>query len=185
MGRFLIALFLCLAFTVPAEAKRRVQPASIACNDRGCTDWMTNAQTASRGKAARTATRAGKVRQQVRVADNSLRRSSRGLVAPLKDKAEAILAACPGSYIMSAVRHTRVRGSGRLSLHASGRAVDMAGNPACIYRELAGWPGGVSTDYSRVRHVHFSYSPGGSEWGLRFAHWQPRKARHVRYAHAR
>jgi hypothetical protein len=118
-------------------------------------------------------------------ADNSLRRSSRGLVEPLKVKAEAILAACPGSFILSAVRRTRVRGSGKLSLHASGRAVDMAGNESCIRQQIAGWPGGASNDYYRVRPNHYHISYGGSEMGKRFAHWKPRKSRHVRFAHAR
>lgn len=58
-----------------------------------------------------------------------------------------------------------------MSLHASGNAVDMQGNPTCIYAHLHGWPGGYSTDYSRVRHVHISYdAAGGREMGLRFAH---------------
>jgi hypothetical protein len=55
-----------------------------------------------------------------------------------------------------------------MSLHASGRAIDIAGNPGCIYRHLAGWPGGYSTDYGRVGHVHVSL--GGREDGLRFVH---------------
>jgi hypothetical protein len=63
-----------------------------------------------------------------------------------------------------------VKGTRLISLHASGRAVDISGNPKCIYRALAGWPGGYSTDYARIRHVHISYAPGGREWGARFAH---------------
>lgn len=90
-----------------------------------------------------------------------------GVTPPLAAKARQIVGAC-GSRVTSGVRHTRAAGSRRLSLHASGRAVDLAGNPRCIYRMLAGWPGGVSTDYGRVRHVHVSY--GGREHGLRFAH---------------
>lgn len=107
-----------------------------------------------------------------------------GVVPPLAAKAREIVAAC-GSRVISAVRRTRVRGSGRLSLHASGRAVDLAGNPSCIYAHLKNWPGGVSTDYHSVRcgrsrcpHVHVSYSPGGSEWGLRFAHYGTKRRAH-------
>jgi hypothetical protein len=114
-----------------------------------------------------------------------------GVVAPLAAKAREIVSAC-GSKVISAVRHTRVRGSGRLSLHASGRAVDLSGNPACIYAHLKGWPGGVSTDYHGVRcgrslcpHVHVSYSPGGAEWGKRFAHYGTRKNKRYRVAGAR
>lgn len=100
-----------------------------------------------------------------------------GVSAPLAAKAREIVAAC-GSTVISGLRHARVAGSGRMSLHASGRAVDLRGNPACIYRLLAGWPGGVSTDYGRVLHVHVSL--GGREDGLRFAHGgtRSRPARH-------
>jgi hypothetical protein len=48
--------------------------------------------------------------------------------------------------------------------------VDVRGNPRCIYAHLKRWPGGYSTDYAVVDHVHISYNPGGQEWGLRFAH---------------
>ena len=90
-----------------------------------------------------------------------------GVYGPLAARAREIVAAC-GSRVVSGVRRTRVAGTRRMSLHASGRAVDMAGNPACIYAHLRGWPGGYSTDYGRVRHVHISL--GGREDGARFAH---------------
>lgn len=119
------------------------------------------------------------VKREIRRAMPS--RSLAGVVAPLAAKARQIEATC-GSRVISAVRHTYIAGTGgRLSLHASGRAVDIAGNPACIYRELRNWPGGVSIDYSRVRHVHFSYAPGGPEWGTRFHHYRgSRRHRHRR-----
>lgn len=111
-------------------------------------------------------------------------RSTAGVVAPLAAKAAEIQAAC-GSKVVSGIRHTRIAGTRRMSLHASGHAVDMAGNPACIYSHLQGWPGGYSTDYGRMRHVHISW--GGPEHGLRFAHGGKRHARHrgSRYAAAR
>ena len=37
-----------------------------------------------------------------------------------------------------------------MSLHATGEAVDMRGNPSCVYAQLRDWPGGYSTDYGRV-----------------------------------
>lgn len=101
-----------------------------------------------------------------------------GVVAPLANKAREIEAAC-GARVISAVRHTYVRGSGRLSLHASGRAVDMVGNPSCIRAHLRDWPGGVSTDYHVVKHYHISYSPNGREWGARFAHYRGGKKKRV------
>lgn len=111
-------------------------------------------------------------------------KSLSGIVAPLAAKAAEITAAC-GSTVISAVRHTRVRGTGRWSLHRQGKAVDMAGNPSCIYRHLAGWSGGYTTDYGRVRHVHISYdAEGGREWGLRFAHGGGRRAASSRWVSA-
>ena len=101
----------------------------------------------------------------------------RGVTPALAAKAREIVAAC-GSRVVSGVRHTRVAGSHRMSLHASGRAVDIQGNPACIYAALRGWRGGVSTDYGRAPggpHVHFSL--GGREDGLRFAHHHSRRVR--------
>lgn len=95
-----------------------------------------------------------------------------GVVEPLAAKAREIVADC-GSTVISGVRHSFVAGTGgRLSLHAAGRAVDVKGNPTCIYSKLRNWPGGVSTDYGTVQHVHFSYSPHGPEWGSRFRHWR-------------
>jgi hypothetical protein len=106
-----------------------------------------------------------------------------GIVAPLAAKVAEIQSAC-GSKVISAVRHTYIAGTRHISLHASGQAVDVAGNPSCIYSMLHGWAGGYSIDYGRVRHVHISW--GGLEQGLRFAHGGGRTRhahrRHHRYA---
>lgn len=107
--------------------------------------------------------------------------SLHGVIVPLASKVRSIQARCPGTRIVSSVRHTRVRGSGRMSLHASGRAVDVHGQWDCIYAQLRGWPGGYSTDARRMRHIHISY--GGPEQGKRFAHYGgKRKAKRVKYA---
>lgn len=106
----------------------------------------------------------------------------RGLVAPLASKVAAIVADC-GSKLISGVRHTFVAGTHRISLHAFGEAADVSGNPSCIYSMLQGWPGGYSTDYGRMHHVHISYEPGGREWGTRFVHGGGGHHRH--YAHHR
>jgi hypothetical protein len=92
-----------------------------------------------------------------------------GVVRPLAAKVREIVAGC-GARITSGVRFSYVAGTRLVSLHASGRAVDIAGNPACVYAHLRGFRGGVSIDYPRVKHVHISYAPGGREWGRRFAH---------------
>ncbi len=149
--RFLTATAFLVLFSTSSHA-------IISCDDRGCSDTkppaISKSERPSRGV------------------------STSGIVPQLAAKVAEIQSAC-GSTVISAVRHTRVRGSGRMSLHASGRAVDMAGNPSCIYRALANWPGGYSTDYHRIRpnHVHISF--GGREDGLRFAHWQPRRHHRV------
>jgi hypothetical protein len=105
-----------------------------------------------------------------------------GVVSPLAAKASEIVSAC-GSVVVSA-RSSR----GGRSNHPLGRAVDVQGNPRCIYAHLAGWPGGYSTDYGRApggSHVHISYNPGGQEWGLRFAHGvRYTRRQHHRFAHA-
>lgn len=106
--------------------------------------------------------------------------SLKGIVSvELLAKTKEIVEAC-GSVVVSA-RH----GRGYRSNHPIGRAVDLRGNPDCIYERLKGWPGGVSTDYAtapNIPHVHISYNPGGQEWGRRFAH--ERKARPAVYASA-
>jgi hypothetical protein len=111
-------------------------------------------------------------------------RSLAGVVAPLAAKANELVDRC-GSRVISGMRQTYVAGTRRISLHASGRAVDMAGNPSCMYALLRKWPGGVSIDYPRVKHIHISYAPPargqrGREWGVRFAHHHV--GRRTRYA---
>jgi hypothetical protein len=87
-----------------------------------------------------------------------------GVTPVLAAKVRHIVAAC-GSAVISTVP-----GRGHRSNHPIGRAVDLRGNPSCIYAHLREWPGGYSVDYSAVAHVHISYNPGGQEWGLRFRH---------------
>lgn len=96
---------------------------------------------------------------------------SSGLVGPLQAKLASIQAACPGTHAISGIRHTRIAGTRRMSLHAQGKAVDVRGPYGCIYAQLKGWSGGYSTDSGRVQHIHISYDhAGGREMGLRFAH---------------
>lgn len=94
------------------------------------------------------------------------------LPAELTAKVAQIAGACPGFHIISGFRPgATVAGTHITSLHARHRAADIAGGSyACAYRELAGWPGGVSTDAERVAHIHLSWAPGGQEWGARFRH---------------
>jgi hypothetical protein len=109
-----------------------------------------------------------------------------GLPEPLVRKVEEIKQHCPGFHVVSAYRPgARVAGSGRLSLHAVHKAVDIAGpHPQCAYARLHGWPGGVSIDYARVHHIHMSWSPHGHEWHARFAHWHGQRFA-VRHRHYR
>lgn len=136
---------LALLASIPSAAE-----ATIACDRFGCqqrSDTMPAESQSIRGKSV----------------------SLSGVVPELAAKARKIVATC-GSRIISAVRRSKIAGTRITSLHAYGRAVDLQGNPGCIYRLLAGWQGGVSTDYSAVRHVHVSFAPQGREWGLRFRH---------------
>jgi hypothetical protein len=105
-----------------------------------------------------------------------------GITSNLAAKAAEICSACSSKVISAFRPHARVAGSGRPSLHASGHAVDITGNPACIYAHLHGWRGGYSTDYGAVHHVHISL--GGREDGIRFVHGghASRYASHHRYA---
>jgi hypothetical protein len=105
-----------------------------------------------------------------------------GVVPALAAKVAQIQSACPGAHVISGLRHTRIRGSGRMSLHATGEAVDMRGNPSCVYAQLRDWPGGYSTDYGRVQHVHISLAANGREAGLRFSHGGGKSHRHRRFA---
>jgi hypothetical protein len=101
-----------------------------------------------------------------------------GIVPALAAKVAQIQSSCPGAHVISGLRHTRIRGSGRMSLHATGEAVDMRGNPSCVYAQLRDWPGGYSTDYGRVQHIHISLAANGREAGLRFAHGGGRHHHH-------
>ena len=87
-----------------------------------------------------------------------------GVTPVLAAKAREIVASC-GSIVIAGIASRP-----RQSNHPIGRAVDLKGNPGCIYAHLKGWPGGYSTDYAAARHIHISYNPGGQEWGLRFVH---------------
>jgi hypothetical protein len=112
----------------------------------------------------------------------------RDLIPALAAKVGEIIDRC-GSQLISGYRpHARVAGTNHPSLHSTwpARAADIRGNPSCAYALLANWPGGFSTDYFHVQHIHLSYSPpgsgylGGREWGRHFVHG----GRH-RYAHVR
>ena len=110
---------------------------------------------------------------------------SAGLVGPLQAKLASIQAACPGTQAISGIRHTRIAGTRRMSLHAQGKAVDVRGPYGCIYAQLKGWSGGYSTDAGRVKHIHISYDAGGGrEMGLRFAHGGGRRSWREANAHA-
>lgn len=169
----LVALLSVAFFSAPAEARKRhkhkrahhvqrvvqAEPCFFICEQAPA---ATEYRVTRRGK--RVAVRSN--RQMVGTA---------GIVAPLAAKVAQIQAAC-GSTVVSGVRHTRIAGTRRWSLHTQGKAVDMVGNPSCIYSQLHGWAGGYSTDYGRVRHVHISYdADGGREMGVRFAHGGHRK----------
>ena len=98
-------------------------------------------------------------------ADSSLK----SIKQPLKTWTQQTLKQCPGSSVISGVRYTNIKRSRKLSLHASGNAVDIRGNPSCVWNRIKGWKGGASTDYKNAP-LHYHVSWGGSEHGLRFKH---------------
>ncbi len=168
--RFIAAISLCfIASTAQAH--------NVAQTER-C-DYWANSSCLGSPTVIRAVTRAP---MGYRLALSRL--SLDGLPYQLTAKIQELESVC-GSRVISAYRPgARVRGSGRLSLHGFHEAADLAGNPGCIYAHLQGWPGGYSTDYGRVRHVHISYSPSsGREMGARFAHYSGHRHHHVRYAH--
>lgn len=122
------------------------------------------------------------------IADGINGRVSTGcLPDQLKAALAKVQAACPGFNVISANRPgSRVRGSGRTSLHASCQAADITVSKwSCASRVLKDFPGGMSTDPERVGHIHVSMARGSREYGSRFAHWQPKRhrvSRHVRVA---
>ena len=143
----------CIGVDNPVHARQRTQREPV--------------QSFASVEPTRSAERA---RRAVEPAYASLGYSS-DLVGPLQAKLASIQAACPGTHAISGVRHTRIAGSRRMSLHAQGKAVDVRGPYGCIYSQLKGWSGGYSTDAGRVQHIHISYDDGGGrEMGLRFAH---------------
>ena len=73
-----------------------------------------------------------------------------------------------GAKIISSVRPGARTPFGVQSCHATGQAVDMTGNYACMYSVLRSWPGGYTTDSGRCRHIHISSCR--MEYGLRFKH---------------
>lgn len=114
----------------------------------------------------------GRKRAQPALINASRAINTSSLVPQLANKVASIQSACPGTSVISAHRCTRIRGSGRMSLHCSGKAVDLRGPYACIYGQLRDWSGGYSTDAHRVQHIHISYdASGGREMGLKFAHY--------------
>lgn len=160
-GALCCALILCAAMATPARADDRPMAYAPAVEGVG----SRPAYVAIRNGLARPHSRA--------LAGVSSRPPHpwRGMLAgvstPLRALAGRLSREC-GAVVVSGRRHTRVAGSGRLSLHASGRAMDVRGDYRCIYARLRGWPGGVSTDAGAVRHIHISL--GGREDGRRFTH---------------
>lgn len=179
MIRAVTAVAALCALTSMADARVRTSAVSPECNvTMPCigVDNPTYARQRSQRAPMQSfasvepARRAERVRGAVEPAYASEGYSA-GLVGPLQAKLASIQAACPGTHAISGVRHTRIAGTRRMSLHAQGKAVDVRGPYGCIYSQLKGWSGGYSTDSGRVQHIHISYDAGGGrEMGLRFAH---------------
>jgi hypothetical protein len=157
----LLFAFLLLGLSTPAEARHRLPAVSPECNVTMPCDFSY--LRVAPAKVVRLVVH-NMPAQRLHYP------SPTGLVAPLAAKVSEIVSTC-GSTVISSVRHTLIAGTRILSLHASGKAADLQGNPSCMYAALHGWPGGYSIDYASVRHIHISYDPeGGREMGARFVH---------------
>lgn len=186
----LLAALTAFAFvTIPTSSHAARHGQIIDCDMRGCSDHPIVSRTVTGKRKSvsrhRHVVKARKSHGRKAVFAGTRKgdgcRSGTGAlscVTPvLAAKARQIVNDC-GSQVVSAIA-----GRPNRSNHPIGRAVDLVGNPSCIYSHLKGWPGGYSTDYGRVHHVHVSYNPGGQEWGVRFAHRgggsRTRYARHM------
>jgi hypothetical protein len=178
-------VFLFVSTTADARQRHRVIVADPGCNVIFPCEGVTSS---ARGEMIARAVGFGAAQKVYRPRASAPPISGPGgIVALLAAKTSEIQSAC-GSRIISGLRHSYIAGTRHLSLHTSGKAVDIAGNPGCIYAHLAGWQGGYSTDYARMAHVHISWDPdGGREMGLRFRHGGGRHfahRHHRRYARA-
>jgi hypothetical protein len=105
------------------------------------------------------------------------------IIPALAVKTQQIVSIC-GCRVISALRPGAVvAGTNHPSLHRDGRAVDLQGNPHCIYSMLQGFSGGYSIDYNVVHHVHVSL--GGREDGTRFVHGGSHHHHGHHYRHVR
>jgi hypothetical protein len=181
-----VALVLLISTLNPAEARRhhhyhRAAVAHPSCNILWPCEGVGKFdlfKTPFVAPVKVTHSRKGRVRE---VTPHEIIRHVAGIVAPLAAKVAEIQGAC-GSHVISGLRHTFVAGTHRISLHASGKAVDLQGNPGCIYSHLSSWPGGYSTDYGSMHHVHLSYdAEGRREWGIHFTHHHGYRHRHHRH----
>ncbi len=179
---FVAALALACLYATPAEARRSADLSREFTGDRysGGAPAVDTQRAVKRTakKTYRKAKRSTRLaaRTPTGYAKHIARTASRDLTGfpePLVIKVRELEREC-GSKVVSGYRPgARIGRSGVMSNHARRKAVDMSGNPACMYAHLKGWPGGVSTDYHSApggKHVHISYNPGGMEWGVRFAH---------------
>lgn len=195
MLKFLLAGACALAVTMSAaEARPRQAATSPECNiTMPCIGvapppWLRSApakREAKRGAPVFNLNGTMQLKVTKRPKNESIERAI-GIDPTLAGKVSSIQAACPGTQIISGLRHTKVAGTRRWSLHASGKAVDVRGPYGCIYAQLRGGSGGYSTDAGRVNHIHISYdAAGGREMGIAFKHGGRKFAkRHkARYAH--
>ena len=165
---------------VPASLRRLGIALLIGAGVAIVAAWPAPAQTVTCNQLGCSDNPGVKPQRKVRVDPHGNSVSLAGIVAPLRAKAQEIVRAC-GSRVVSAYRPGARIPTGRISNHARHRAVDLRGNPSCIYAHLKGWPGGYSVDYVRAPggpHVHVSFNRN-MEWGARFSH------RRTRTYHAR
>lgn len=109
-------------------------------------------------------------------------RDLRNITPVLAVKIREILGACQTKVVSGYRPSATIAGSGHASLHSRfpAEAVDVAGDPRCIYARLKHWKGGYSVDYAAVRHVHISFAHDRKEHGARFTHHQSYRHHYAR-----
>jgi hypothetical protein len=81
--------------------------------------------------------------------------SLRCLPASIRAALARVDQACGIKIISTHRPGAMIAGTKHPSMHATCRAADFTSRDyACVYRELADWPGKLSTDAGRIGHVH-------------------------------
>ena len=159
MKRKLLAFAICLAFLSPTQESKAQYDGSLPSVFQ-FEAWAKKRHAKTYRKKRYVANRRYKARSYRVSRSSGGSASLSGIVARLRSQC--------GAKVISSHRPGSRTPGGQQSCHATGQAVDMTGNYACMYGVLKSWPGGYTTDAGRCRHIHISSCK--MEWGMRFNH---------------